>query len=67
MTTAEINRRVALATGESVRTVSELGFSLADPTIVDYDPEPSEIEDLIIDWDQLDCERNMAASLGSPC
>ena len=67
MTTAEINRRVALATGESVRTVSELGFSLADPAIVDYDPEPSEIEDLIIDWDQLDTERNMAASLDSPC
>ena len=60
MTIAEINRRVALATGESVRTVSELGFSLADPGIVDYDPEPSEIEDLIVDWDQLELERSSA-------
>ncbi len=57
MTQAELDRAVALATGESVCTVSGLGFSLADPDFVDYDPEPSHIEDLIIDWDQIDYRR----------
>ena len=59
MTQAEIDRAVALATGEPVCTVSELGFSLADPDPVDYDPEPSDIEDLIVDWDALDARRCM--------
>ena len=54
MTQSQINRAVALATGESARTIAELGFSLADPDVVDHDPEPSDIEDLIVDWDQLD-------------
>jgi hypothetical protein len=61
MTQAEINRAVARITGESLRTVSRRGFSLADPDFVDYDPEPadetSEIEDRIVDWDRLDARR----------
>jgi hypothetical protein len=61
MTQAEINRLVAGATGESVRTVSELGFGLADPDVVDFDPEPADIEDLIVDWDALDLRRNTAS------
>jgi hypothetical protein len=58
MTQAELNRAVALATGETVCTVSGLGFSIADPDFVDYDPEPSDIEDMIVDWDELDARRN---------
>jgi hypothetical protein len=58
MTQTEINRAVALVTGESLCTVSGRGFSIADPDFVDYDPEPSEIEDLIVDWDALDARRN---------
>ena len=58
MTQAEIDRAVALATGEPVCTVSCLGFSIADPDFVDYDPEPTDIEDLIVDWDALDARRN---------
>ncbi len=58
MTQAELNRAVAQATGETVCTVSELGFSLADAEITDYDPEPSHIEDRIVDWDELDARRN---------
>jgi hypothetical protein len=53
MTQAEINRAVALVTGETLCTVSGLGFSIADPDLVDYDPEPSDIEDMIVDWDEL--------------
>ena len=58
MTQAEINRAVAQATGESVCTVSGLGFSIADPDLVDYDPEPFDIEDHVVDWDTLDARRN---------
>jgi hypothetical protein len=54
----DLERQVALATGETVRTVSKLGFSLADPEMTDHDPEPSDIEDLIVDWDDLDARRN---------
>jgi hypothetical protein len=58
MTQAELNRAVAAATGESPRTVSHLGFSIADPDAVAYDPEPCDVEDLIVDWDALDAWRN---------
>jgi hypothetical protein len=58
MTQSELNRAVAAATGESICTVSHLGFTIADPDAVDYDPEPCEVEDLIVDWDALDAGRN---------
>ena len=59
MTQAEINRAVALATGESICTVSQRGFTIADPALVDFDPEPcdADIEDMIVDWDQVDAQR----------
>lgn len=58
MTQSELNRAVAAATGETVYTISALGFSLADPDSVALDPEPSDIEDQIVDWDALDARRN---------
>ena len=61
MTQTEINRAVALATGESVRTVSELGFSLADPDVVEHYSEPCDLEDMIADWDQIQVARNQAS------
>ena len=57
MTQNETNRAVASVTGETVSTVALLGFSVADPDAVDYDPEPSDIEDRIIDWDARDGQR----------
>ena len=48
MTQSEINRAVALVTGETLCTVAGLGFSIADPDFVDYAPEPTDIEDLIV-------------------
>lgn len=59
MTQAEMNRAVAAATGESVRTVRQRGFSIADPTIVDHDPEPYDFdpEGKTLDWDALDAKR----------
>ena len=61
MTQSQINRAVALATGESIRTVSRLGFSLAEPDAVEAASEPIDIEDLIIDWDQLERDREAAS------
>ena len=40
MTQRELNEAVARVTGESLTTVAGLGFSLADPIAVRYDPEP---------------------------
>ena len=40
MTQAEVNRAVARATGETVRTIARLGFGIADPLFVQHDPEP---------------------------
>lgn len=59
MTSSELNRAVARATGENLRVISRLGFSLADPLYVEHDPEPTDIEERIIDWDQHELERNV--------
>jgi hypothetical protein len=57
MTQKDLNRAVARATGESVNTILQLGFSLADQNAVDSDSEPYDVEDKILDWDALDSER----------
>ena len=51
MTQAEIDRAVAQATGESLSLVEELGFGIADPLEVAFDPEPR--EPLAFDWDAM--------------
>ena len=40
MTQNDLNRAVAHATGETVRTIARLGFGIADPLLVRHDPEP---------------------------
>ena len=50
MTQAELNRAVAAATGESVRTIAEMGF-------VPLAAVPIEREPLVVDWDALDARR----------
>jgi hypothetical protein len=57
VTQAEITRAVARVTGETVRTIAQLGFSLADPDVVEWDPEPYDVEDKILDWDAVDAQR----------
>jgi hypothetical protein len=49
MTQAELNRAVANATGETVKTVRHLGFMLLTPTV--------ELGPHTVDWDELDAER----------
>jgi hypothetical protein len=41
MTQAQLDRAVALATGESLNIVRLFGFGIADPEAVFHDPEPS--------------------------
>jgi hypothetical protein len=53
---SDLERLVAAATGESPRTVRELGFSLADPLTVAFDPEPSGTAPYL-DWDGVDDRR----------
>ena len=48
MTQAEMNREVAAATGESVSTISKMGFSPLTPVPYERDREP-----LVVDWDDL--------------
>ena len=52
MTQAQLDRAVAAATGESRRTIGELGFSLADPLRTKFDPEPSDVA-RFLDWDRI--------------
>lgn len=59
MTQQQLDEAVALATGEDMREVRHLGFSLADPADVVFDPEPW-MPPQTVDWDQLDLERNVA-------
>jgi len=56
MTQRDLNRAVAAATGETVSEINHLGFSLAMPEKVEFDPEPSEL-DQYLDWDQVDASR----------
>jgi hypothetical protein len=58
MTQTDLNRAVASATGESIRTIASRGFSLIEAP--PHDPELSR-DPLIIDWDELEALRWTAA------
>ena len=61
----DLNRAVANATGETVSTISHLGFLLDEPTgrfdshLCDPGPE-------VIDWDAIDASRQGQQS-SNPC
>ena len=50
MTQAELNRAVARATGETVKTIAGMGFVPLTPTPIEQDP-------LVVDWEELDAQR----------
>ncbi|MEW4490909.1 hypothetical protein AB1L42_22700 [Thalassoglobus sp. JC818] len=60
MTQREIDDAVCVATGDTLCDVRRIGFSIADPLEVNFDPEPDDLPPNIIDWDQLELERNYA-------
>lgn len=49
MTASELNRAVAEVTGEDVRLIEKMGFSLVD----DEPPSENDVSGQIIDWDDL--------------
>ena len=55
MTQTELNRSIAQATGESVREIARRGFIPLSSIPVEREPE-----DLILDWDAFELERNIA-------
>jgi hypothetical protein len=60
MTSHELNRAVARATGESVDTIAHRGFSplVLEPAEDDLPDRPP----LVVDWDGLDAQRRLAAA-----
>ena len=54
MTQRDLDLSVARATGESMPEIRRLGFSIADPFEVCFDPEPSDVPPAWLDWDQND-------------
>ena len=55
MTQHELNNAVSRATGESVSEIASRGF--VPLTTFPHERDP---EDLIVDWDQLELDRNVA-------
>ena len=60
MTQSEIDSAVAEVTGESLCTVQQRGFGIADPADVQFDPEPYDCPPLLVDWDEVDARRCLA-------
>lgn len=61
-----INRLVARATGDDLREIKRLGFTIADPDQVRFDPEPEGSPYEPIDWDQVESDRNQGVHLQRP-
>jgi hypothetical protein len=59
MTQNEINLAVSEATGDCLCDVRRIGFSIADPDEVCFDPEPDDRPPLMVDWDELEFIRNV--------
>ena len=55
MTQRELNREVASQTGESIQTISSMGFSPLRETI----PVEERQKPLMVDWDDLDRSRSL--------
>ena len=66
MQQADLDRAVARATGETVSTIKQRGFLLADVNC-DFDPEPPDYEPNVIDWDELDAQRRTGVSGRGRC
>ena len=61
-----INRLVSKATGENMREVRRMGFSIADPYRVQYDPDSRAKRGRMIDWDDIQNHPKGAINLQRP-
>ena len=57
MNQRELYRAIACRTGESVRTIQQLGFSESDSPREAWDSDGGESEPQMVDWDGLERER----------
>jgi hypothetical protein len=57
MTQSQLDRAVARATGESLRTIANRGFSIVSPGTLRHDPEPDRSRPHVINWDRVDRQR----------
>jgi hypothetical protein len=57
MSSGDIHRAVARATGESVRAIKQFGFSLVAPDQVPPEEVVDDAGPQFIDWDELEAER----------
>ena len=53
----DLNRSLSRATGESVRTIKRLGFSLFDPGANDTAADSIDLPPQVVDWDELERDR----------
>jgi hypothetical protein len=53
MTQHELDRAVAVSTGESLSRIRHLGFGIEDPGLVEDALEPVSRPPLMIDWDRM--------------
>lgn len=60
MTQIQLDQLVADATGEDINKIRQRGFSVADEFDVAFDPEPDNLPPQVIDWDELELQRNVA-------
>ena len=51
MSQEDLERELAAATGEDIRTIRRRGFQLVMPLAV-FDPEPDNLESQVYDWDR---------------
>ena len=61
MNQRSINSAVARATGEDLRNIRRMGFTIADPCVVRHDPEAISGYARTIDWD--DFQRRQAGTV----
>jgi hypothetical protein len=53
----DLNRDVSRATGESVRTIKRLGFSLFDPGANATAADSIDLPPQVVDWDEVERDR----------
>ena len=53
----DLNRSLSRVTGESVRTIKRLGFSLFDPGANNTESDAIDLPPQVVDWDQLEIDR----------
>ncbi|MFM7130765.1 MAG: hypothetical protein ACKO5E_02280 [bacterium] len=66
MNQRNINSAVARATGENMRSIRRMGFTIADPSVVKHDPEPPIVYARTIDWDDFYRRQTGAINLQRP-